>query len=1258
MGFSLNNLVKRIGADINPFDGPKQAPRPASTAQPHQNPLQHALGNVSHAVGNTVNAGAKAASTGFGVGENLAKGLAQTPVYFAKADIINPARAVAAQLSGNKLAQQHAFQAQSSTLGKTPGQALERLGGNTANLALTAVAPGVSKAIEGATTKLVPAIAPKVVQTLAPKVVSNATLGGGFGMAGGAANGENFGQVLKSGVQGAVLGGALPIAGAAIKPLATAGAKAVENRVPLAVAQEGGRNIPKGGKPTVSVPTTKLVVPKPSEAASVSQPLAKVVDGSLSKNTPKVAQNSLTAKAGAQNLSPEVQAQLSGEHNVRNTTNLADTSAKVVDKLPVNSAIEKSHNLLAQPLGHVTDEQTGFIAKSIEKADTAATKARTAGNVVEADRLTREAAALHDGLSEHATARGQANQALIMLYNQSPQGMLYRGLKDLGRAGVKDTPELRAKLQPLSDAIKTAPDAASKADAVASFHQAVSKEMPQNISNKLIGIWKAGLLSGVKTQQGNAISNATFGTLKKISDIPATAVDKGLSLITGKRTKTLTNKGIGQGTAEGLKNAKYTLKTGIDRRNATDKYENHAEIDFKNPIINKTIGNAVKGIFRGMNAADQPFWYPAFKNSMYDQAKADGLTKGLKGQELVDHMNNLVKEPTPQMAETALKEAQKSTLNYDTIGSKAVQGMHKAIDNFGGATPAGKSVAHGVLNVLAPFVRVPTAFLSRTVDFTPLGVGKEIFHQVASGKFDQRNLSQAIGEGLTGTGAIALGIALTQHNLLSGDYPKNDVKEQQRWKAEGITPNSVKIGGKWVSLNYIGPVGLLFNAGNKLENAKDQGQVTQVGSALGGLGQGLMGQSFLQGFTGFSDAIQDPNRNLKTFVNSQASSIVPSIVNDAANATDNYQRQANNVTDSIKNRIPGARESLPTKQDVYGNPLKQPDGKLGTLLGFKPSNSLTSSNPVISEVNRLHGVNPSDSALQVTPTPVGKSITVEKQNVPLNDKQRYALQKQIGQATQKAWGDLIKTPDYKAMDDTQKAAALGNIKALTTESATRQYVVNNNLGTYTKPISTKAYQLQQGGDIAKLASSKLTGGVSSTDTASYYKSPDAEYKALLSKSKTATYNSPATKITADKALAKAKVGSTFDKAVRDAYGLSNADLASYVSSDPNGKAIADKVLAYGDALVNAGIEKKNTFRDKYGNVTIGKTTSSGTSTGTSKFATALKASNTAAKTNQDALLKLVKGAKVTSKNAPSKTLQITKATLKKQTAKRQKATVA
>ena len=362
------------------------------------------------------------------------------------------------------------------------------------------------------------------------------------------------------------------------------------------------------------------------------------------------------------------------------------------------------------------------------------------------------------------------------------------------------------------------------------------------------------------------------------------------------------------------------------------------------------------------------------------------------------------------------------------------------------ASPVGKNIAHAVVNVLAPFVRVPSAFISRTVDFTPLGVGKEIFSQVAHKRFDQRALSQAIGEGITGTGLVALGIALTQHNLLSGDYPKNDPKEQQRWRAQGITPNSVKLGNTWVSLNYLGPVGLLFNAGRNMEQAKDQGSMARVGASIGGLGQGLLGQSFLQGFSGFSDAITNPEQNIKSYVNSQGSSIVPAISNDAANLTDKFQRQADTLTESVKNRIPGLRETNKIKQDVYGNPLTQPTTGINPISPLRPSDE--KSNAVIDEVSRLHTVDPKNADLQVTPTQVQKTLKVGDQSIQLTNDQRYQLQKQVGQATQDAWGKIIKTPEYQKLSDVDKANALNSLRTDVASVEQRKFEAQNNIGHY------------------------------------------------------------------------------------------------------------------------------------------------------------------------------------------------------------------
>lgn len=78
----------------------------------------------------------------------------------------------------------------------------------------------------------------------------------------------------------------------------------------------------------------------------------------------------------------------------------------------------------------------------------------------------------------------------------------------------------------------------------------------------------------------------------------------------------------------------------------------------------------------------------------------------------------------------------------------------------------------------------------------------------------------------------------------------------------------------------------------------------------------------------------------------------------------------------------------------------------------------------------------------------------------------------------------------------------------------------------------------------------------------------------------------AEKIKREQALARYKVGADYDKTARDLYGLNKTQLYGYLSTTPGGSDLANQILAYDDALVNAGIIAKNKLRDKYGNVTI------------------------------------------------------------------------
>lgn len=803
----------------------------------------------------------------------------------------------------------------------------------------------------------------------------------------------------------------------------------------------------------------------------------------------------------------------------------------------------------------------------------------------------QKAAELYDKLSGHFTAQGQSVQIASILSNRSPEGLKFQAQKALKKAGVKVTPELQKQLEAAHTAVRnTVAGSDERTRAAQEYAKIVADSLPTSFADKAGAFWKAGLLTGVKTQTGNALSNTTFGTLHAASNPLAVGIDKLISLGTGKRTKTLTGKGLVSGAGEGLQKAGAYLKSGIDERpSLLSKYDiggatfgnQHGEVKFGKSPLGKAATTYVNGVFRLMGAADRPAYYGQLRNSLYDLAKVDGINHGLSGGKLAAHADDFVKNPPKQAFQVATDEAEKAVLGNDTflsnVASRVRQAAHQ-IDN-----PLGRNVATGVVNTVAPFTKVPSAFISRVLDFTPVGAVKTAAEQISRKQLDQRALSTAISEATTGSGIIYLGAQLANNDMLSGNYP-DDPKEQARWKAQGIQPNSVKVGNNWLSLNYFGPVGSLFNQGKRIVDTQKSGggAVDVAAGATTGAVQDALGQSFLQGVSGVLDAVNDPKRYAANYAKNQAGSVVPTLSNDLAQALDKWQRDAASPGEAIQSRIPGAREGLPIKQDVYGNKLEAKADSANTIANpFRPSSTRT--NDVLGEVERLHNVDQNNKDLQVTPTPVDKTATFDGVKVNLTDQQRYDLQNLVGQKTQELWAKLITTPEYKALHDTEKAKALGNLRQDATAVAQREYAAKNNLGQYSPDFTGKAKKptrsqknLTNSGDVTDYT--KASSG--RTTTADYAKSPDAEYKAKLDQyfqDKKAGEVTPVQDIKRQAELKRLQTGATYDKDLRDLYSLSKAQIADYVTTNPDGNKLVEQLKSYDNALVDAGVIDKAKF---------------------------------------------------------------------------------
>jgi hypothetical protein len=246
-----------------------------------------------------------------------------------------------------------------------------------------------------------------------------------------------------------------------------------------------------------------------------------------------------------------------------------------------------------------------------------------------------------------------------------------------------------------------------------------------------------------------------------------------------------------------------------------------------------------------MGTQDQPFYYASMRNSLYDQAITDAKNLGLSGAERQAHIKKFITQPSKNAMQLADKEAR-----YDVFQNKTA---------LGEAATALKGKTGAVGDFVIPFSGVPSSIATRIVERTPIGTATEVVKQMKSGKFDQRRMAQAIARGTTGIVLVGIGRALAESDLLTLGYPKDDT-EKKLWQIEGRQPYSIRVNGKWLSLNYFQPAGTIMAAGGQYFKAKKDGasEGQAWSQATAATAQAFTEQSFLRGVGGVLEDVLTP----------------------------------------------------------------------------------------------------------------------------------------------------------------------------------------------------------------------------------------------------------------------------------------------------------------------------------------------------------------------------------------------------------------
>lgn len=598
---------------------------------------------------------------------------------------------------------------------------------------------------------------------------------------------------------------------------------------------------------------------------------------------------------------------------------------------------------------------------------------------------------------------------------------------------------------------------------------------------------RQGMLSKVATVLRNLVSNNGFDPLDSVARNISVPLDMLVSKFTGTRSvagdASWLSKAKRKGSADGLAKSVMQVGLDVDASGTVGKYGSTSNRTFKmsGGVFSKLMSTweAVEGYL--LNSTDE------FQKGGIEASVQKGIDRLYeKGKITDDSLRNAGEQ-----------EARYRTFQDDTALSKAVTGFRSGINE-----------AHigdvGVGDVALTFAQVPANLASRSIEYSPAGAVSvladfaNLLIDAKSKKMTaakQAKAVQAVGRALTGTGLIALSAVghLAGWLVVSGDDDdknKNALDKLLGLNGTQLNPNALlrhirgestefQEGDILISIGFMDPLNALFTTGvlvaEDYKEAHAQGEKLTFGQAVGdsflGAYQAIMEMPLISDFRDIAQNYQNSSGEkfyqkagdaLQKYAASQVASLIPNSLRGIAQGLDDTERNAyssDNVwqqaIDNAKASIPGLRETLPAKTDVWGNPVKNEGGVRNFMnRNINPGNITTyKADAVSSEIEKISEA--TGTSLYPDRT-APRSLKVDGEAVSLTFEQRSMYQKSYGDAYSAAVTSLMNDKNYKAMPDSMKAEILKQAKDVATEQARDSLGVGYEVKTSAQKVLEKS----------------------------------------------------------------------------------------------------------------------------------------------------------------------------------------------------------
>lgn len=573
--------------------------------------------------------------------------------------------------------------------------------------------------------------------------------------------------------------------------------------------------------------------------------------------------------------------------------------------------------------------------------------------------------------------------------------------------------------------------------------QIISDKVPADLRTKFRALQRLSLILNPKTLvTRNPLGNTLLGLAENVKDVPAAGIDKLVSLKTGERTTAFApvekTKAQLEGFGKGLSEWRKDIQNKVDTSPSRGQFElPHGRV-FKGEILN-ALDTFEK---RLLQLGDRPFYQAAYNGRIAELKK---LGKTGEAAEI----------------DARLYALDRVFQNDSELSKRAMQ-IRKEMGVVG--------------DILMPFVQTPANVLDKLIDYSPVGMAKAVSQlgDIGKGTFNQKLFVDRIGRSLTGVGIGILAYAMAQNGILTGKMTRNeDLRNAQQFA--GQQGYSFKLGDKYYSYDWAQPIGGIFAAVTDAYNAGAEKDdiLEAMAAGTGALVDSVFNMSFLSGvldaFSGYSpaagigSALLGSTSQATPTAGANLAKVIDPVVRETYDPN-RFKEQANKLVA----RTPVASMLLPEKVDITGNTVMQSQGRgIGSraLENFLSPYKLSqeNNNPVNNELMRLRSQT-GDNSVLLNKTP--KGFEKDGNKYTFTSDEYIAYQKTTGQTAYKNIEKLINSPDYRSMDDVEKAKAVKKIHDDAIELARVEYFDKKGL-----PITNVLSKTQQ----AKFAEVQATG---------------------------------------------------------------------------------------------------------------------------------------------------------------------------------------